>query len=467
MQRVLIVDDTPEIVQLLTLSLTEQDYTCLSAETGAGALEQVHAGFVGVVILDLNLPDYQELQLFHEIRRANEQLPIIIVTGHGSISMAIEASRLGAYDFLSKTDSFLERVFVACKNAFEQLNLRSQLAQLSHELRTRYHFDQIITVSPVMEGIFELMGHAVESRVTVLVEGESGTGKELVARALHYNGPRKDRPFVAINCAGIPPTLLESELFGFEKGAFTGATSRKAGKFELADGGTLFLDEIGEMPLSLQPKILRVLQEREVERLGGSSPTPINVRIICATNRELQEEVRAGRFREDLFYRLAVFPVRIPPLRDRALDVPVLAQHFLQQASAEEGKTINSFSPAVLEVLASHDFPGNVRELENIVSHAVVLATGNQIRMENLPETIRLGRGDRMERSVSGGRGDTVLAGAFHTVDDILSMKEVEARVIRRTVELCDGNLVKTAEKLGISRATLYRRIGKMDLKRE
>ncbi len=258
-QHVLVVDDTPEIGRLLELNLAQHGYVLTQAGTGAEALVALREGFKGVVILDLNLPDYKELELFEEIRRHDASMPIIIITAHGTIDMAIEAIRLGAFDFLTKTDAFLERVYVSTKNAFSQLELHSRLEQLSDELQTRYKFDQIVSVSERMKSVFELMRHAVDSRVSVLVQGESGTGKELIARALHYNSSRRDGPFVPVNCAGIPDTLLESELFGFEKGAFTGAISRKKGKFEIANGGTVFLDEIGEMPMMLQSKLLRVL----------------------------------------------------------------------------------------------------------------------------------------------------------------------------------------------------------------
>ncbi len=465
-QHVLVVDDTPEIVELLELNLARHGYSITTAGTGAEALAVARDGFVGIVILDLHLPDYGELELFHEMRRLNEALPIIIITAHGTIDMAIEAIRLGAFDFLTKTEAFLERVYVSTKNAFKQLELHHRLAALSEALHSRYTFDQILSVSDKMKSVFDLMRHAVDSRVTVLVSGESGTGKELIARALHFNGDRRDGPFVAVNCAGIPETLLESELFGFEKGAFTGAINRKKGKFEVADHGTIFLDEVGEMPMLLQAKLLRVLQEREIERLGGNTPIKLDVRVVCATNRDLRQEVAEGRFREDLYYRLAVFPIHLPPLHERDGDIPVLAQHFLEAACKEEGKRIEGFEGEALSLLIGYPYPGNVRELQNIVSHAVVVCDAPKVRRRDLPHSVR---GD--DRSEPGGRRapeslEALLAETVTTAEDIPTMEYVEARVIEHAVALCEGNLVQAARRLGISRATIYRRIGKLNIKR-
>ena len=465
-QHVLVVDDTPEIAQLLELNLSEMGYECTTVDNGKRALAVIDDGFVGAVILDLNLPDYKELQLFREIRRRNEQLPIVIITAYGTIDIAIEAIREGAFDVLTKTEAFLERVYVATKNAFANLDLQLKLAHLSAELGTRYQFEQIIAVSRQMMQVFDLMRHAVESKVTVLITGESGTGKELIARALHYNSRRSAAPFVAVNCAGIPDQLLESELFGFEKGAFTGASMRKAGKFEVADGGTIFLDEIGEMPALLQSKLLRVLQEKEVERLGSNRPIKLDLRVVCATNRDLMEEVKAGRFREDLYYRLAVFPVALPSLRERQGDISVLAQHFLKKAAQEEEKQIDGFDSAALATILEYDYPGNVRELQNIIAHAVVVCDGPSVQQRHLPRSIRPVTGD--EPTADGGtRGlEDVLMSCLREPDDIPKMADLETLMIQRAVELSGGNLASAAKRLGISRATIYRRIGKLEMLR-
>jgi transcriptional regulator with PAS, ATPase and Fis domain len=307
------------------------------------------------------------------------------------------------------------------------------------------------------------MRHAVESKVTVLITGESGTGKELIARAMHYNSRRSSAAFVAVNCAGIPDQLLESELFGFEKGAFTGASMRKAGKFEIADGGTIFLDEIGEMPTLLQSKLLRVLQEKEVERLGSNRPMKLDLRVVCATNRDLMEEVKAGRFREDLYYRLAVFPVALPSLRERKGDVAVLAQHFLKKAAQEEEKQIERFDSAAWATILDYDYPGNVRELQNIISHAVVICDGPTIQHRHLPRSIRPVVDDEPTAGGETRRVEDVLMSCMREPDDIPKMANLETLMIQRAVELSGGNLTKAAKRLGISRATIYRRIGKLE----
>jgi transcriptional regulator with GAF, ATPase, and Fis domain len=352
-----------------------------------------------------------------------------------------------------------------------------------------------------MRKLFDMLEHVVDSKVTVLLQGESGTGKELVARALHYEGMRRKGPFVAVNCGGIPETLLESELFGHERGAFTGAVATKKGKFELADGGTLFLDEIGEMPLHLQVKLLRVLQERQVERIGGTSPRAIDVRIVSATHRDLMEMVREKRFREDLYYRLAVFPVHLPPLRDREGDTALLAQHFLEKALKEEGKPQKTLSPATLAALDKYPFPGNVRELENIVNRAVLLSSGDVIEPRDLPigvlESVRTDdREPRLARAPEQGAGNgsqrpatkglaamdelagllsqikaaqteprmalaQVLEVLFGSLVDLPTADSVEHALIERALKLADGNVAEAAKALGMSRATIYRRIRK------
>ena len=457
-QHVLIIDDTPETARLLQIHLEQHGYLTSTAHRGSDALAIVRDGFNGLVILDLNLPDYQELNLFNELRRENTSLPIIIITAHGTTDMAIEAIRLGAYDFLTKSESFLERIPVSAKNAFAQLELHSKLAQLSSELRSRHQFSQLVTTSDKMKPIFELLTHAVDSRITVLIMGESGTGKELVARALHYNGARNASPFIPVDCAGIPDSLMESELFGFEKGAFTGANRMKHGKFELADRGTLFLDEIGEIPMMLQPKLLRALEERSIERLGGTEPIALDVRLVCATNRDLTAEVAAGRFREDLFYRLNVFPIRLPPLRERLGDVPLLAAHFLERATKEEGKDITGIEPNAMAILQAYDYPGNIRELSNIICHASVMASDSNIRAADLPAWMHRTHA----KSTYSGDLRNLIAGHVQVKEDVPKLDDVELWLIERANSTCDGNLKEAATLLGISRATIYRRVSNL-----
>jgi len=464
-QSVLIVDDTPEMAGLLEAHLSSFGYDTQVASTGAQALDILQRGFRGPVLLDLRLPDYQNLDLFHEIQRLDPTIPVIIITAHGTVDLAVKATNQGAFDFLNKNDTLLERAHLATKNALDQLQLRRQLQELTGGQGGASPFPNIVTVAPNMLGLFRVMKQAADSQVTVLISGESGTGKELVAQALHTASSRGSGPFVAVNCAGIPETLLESELFGHEKGAFTGAVSRKIGKFEQAVGGTLFLDEVGELPLTLQPKLLRALQEREIERVGGARPIPVDVRIVCATNRDLDTEVEERRFREDLYYRLAVLPLEVPPLRDRPGDVLALAQHFLWFYSREEQKKFDGYEPEVLQLLSEHNFPGNVREIQNVVRHAVVLSTSKRIQVEDLPLSMRKGA-QAFSADTSPGDWDVWVSSMLSNPEHIPSLEHLEDMVIKRALDICGGNLVRTARRLGISRATMYRRIDKMGWKR-
>lgn len=465
-KRILIIDDVPEITRLLEYNLAKEGYRVESAPTGAEALDIVRRGFQGLILLDLRLPDCNGLDLFNELKQIDDQNPVIIITAHGTIDLAIRAIRLGAFDFITKSENIVERLFVATQNAFRQMELGTKVRTLTTEMESRAQFDQIVTNSREMKKVFSMLRHVIDSKVTVLILGDSGTGKELVARAIHYNGPRRKEPFVTINCAGIPDTLLESELFGYEKGAFTGAVGRKQGKFELADGGSIFLDEIGEMKPNLQSKLLRVLQEREFERVGGTERIKVDVRIISATNRDLAEDVRTGVFREDLYYRLSVFQVTLPPLRERTGDIPLLANHFLRKFAREEGKPVSRIAPDVLRLLESYSFPGNVRQLENILSHAVVMSTTDTISTEDLPGSFL----EEVSESLSSDAGPMALEHRIEhlirAADDVPRLEDVEAALIRRAVDACDGNLVLAAKRLGISRATIYRKLERMGAKR-
>jgi len=466
-RQILIVDDEPDLVRLLSYNLKRQGYKVQSAHDGAGGLAKVTEGFDGIILLDLRLPDRDGLELVEPMMIANPHGRIIIMTAHGSIDAAIEATKKGAYDFVAKTGDLLGRITVAVKNAFRDREMATRVSALEEEVSERYKFGMIVARSPQMRRVFDKLGHVMDSRVTVLVTGESGTGKELVARAIHYNSARRKGRFVAINCAGIPDALLESELFGHERGAFTGAVSAKKGKFELADGGTIFLDEIGEMPLHLQAKILRVLQERSFERVGGTQAHSVDVRVISATHRDLRQMVAEGRFREDLYYRLAVFPVELPPLRAREGDVSLLARHFLRKYAEEEGKEIRGIAPDAMRALESYSYPGNVRELENAVSHAVVVASGPEITRADLPlnivETTRL---SRMEEHVDPRLGRLSLDRAFDvlfdTPESMPTLADVEVAMLRRALVLAEGNIVQAAKLLGMSRATIYRRLERL-----
>ncbi len=461
-RQLLVVDDAPAIVEMVTDHFEAQGYLVDSATSGREAVARLMEGFDGLVLLDFKLPDVEGLELLDRVRDLAPHSDVIMITAHGSIGMAVEAvQNRGAFYVHSKSEEgFLEKLSGTVGNAFRQLDTSARLRSLESQMGSRYSFANIITQSPRMEAIFRTLQNVVESKVTVLVQGESGTGKELVAKAIHFNGPRREQPFIAINCAGIPDTLLESELFGYEKGAFTGAYARKAGTFEQAHKGTLFLDEIGEMNLALQAKILRVLQEKSFERLGGRDTINVDVRIVSATNRDLNAAVQSGEFREDLYYRLSVFPIDLPPLRHRMEDIEILAEHFLQRFSQEENKQIEGFTPRAMERLGSFHYPGNVRQLENIVAHAVVVAAGTKIDSVDLPPYLRTGEFRALGRAESPDSGTSL--------EDLLSRRvlplhRLEALAIRKAIEACNGNVSLASRMLEISRATIYRKLKEVE----
>ncbi len=459
---ILIIDDYQQLVQFLKERLTTEGYQVRSASTGAEGLAAITRGFRGPVLLDVRLPDMSGLDLFEQIKGIAPDLPVIFITAHATVDLAVEATKRGAFDFIAKGSDLLKRLHVAVKNALERLALSEQLKTLQTQLDEAGRFNEFLTVSPRMQAILKTLDAVVNSGVTVLIEGESGTGKELIARAIHARGTRKGGPFVAVNCAGIPETLLESEMFGYEKGAFTGATARRIGRFEAANGGTLFLDEVGELPRALQAKLLRVLQDHTFERVGGTDPVTVDVRVISATNRDLLAEVRRGNFREDLYYRLSVFPVRLLPLRERPEDIPVLAQHFLRRYSREEGKDLTGFTPDALAALMAQPFPGNVRELENLVRHAVILARGRQVTMAEVRTTLGSHR-VQAGPAVAGGPASASrtlaerVAAAFPDLGSLAPVQEIQAEILRHAVELASGNVSLAARALKVGRATLYR----------
>ena len=434
---------------------------------GAEGLACVEEGFSGIILLDIHLPDVDGLDLLQPIAESSPTSRIIVMTGDGSSEVALEATRRGAYDFLTKSDDVAGRTLVSTKNAFRDREMALRVTTLEEAVSSRQSFGHLIGCSSEMERLFQMLRHALDSRVTVLIEGESGTGKELVCRALHDESSRADGPFVAVNCAGIPETLLESELFGHERGAFTGAVATKKGKLELADGGTLFLDEIGEMPLHLQARILRVLETRAIERVGGVKTIPVDVRVVSATNRDLQQMVHEGSFRDDLFYRLAVFPIQLPPLRARHGDVPLLADHFLRVSAAEEGKAIDGFSPEAMQLLEAHTFPGNVRELQNIVRRAVVVSSSSTLMARDFPAALRdaaklLPAGVAFKASTKPATLQEALEFLFDNPEGLPTLDAMELELIKRALTLHAGNRVQAARSLGISRATLYRRLERL-----
>jgi len=374
----LIVDDEPNIRRVLTAVFEKAGYRVLTAENGRKALDVVSSEpDVNVMICDLIMPDLNGVEVLKSAKEINPQLSVVMITAHGTIKTAVDAMKLGAFDYITKPFD-MDEIKLVVKNAAERSELLEENIHLKQELKSRYSFEGIIGSSSKMQEVFKIVERVANSNATVLIRGESGTGKELIARAIHYNSPRAARPFIAVSCAALPETLLESELFGYEKGAFTGAVGQKAGRFELAHQGTLFLDEVPEISPPVQVKLLRVLQEREFERVGGTKTIKVDVRLIAATNRDLEQLVAEGHFRPDLYYRLQVIQVFLPPLRERTEDIPLLVQHFIEKYNKENGKFVKGATDETMELLMKYRWPGNVRELENVIERGVVLADANE-----------------------------------------------------------------------------------------
>ncbi len=370
---ILVVDDEPNIRRVLEAMLKKEGYDVHLAESGKKAVDIASNTTIDLLISDLIMPDMTGIEVLKIIKELQPHCTAIMITAYGTIKTAVEAMRLGAYNYIPKPFD-MDEMRTVIQHALSNRILEQENYELREQLKTTYRFDNIVGNSGKMQELFKLIERAADSRATVLITGESGTGKELIARALHYNSPRANKPFVAVSCAALTETLLESEMFGHEKNAFTGANAQKAGRFELAHQGTLFLDEVGEIPPSIQVKLLRVLQEREFERVGGTKPLHVDVRLITATNRDLEVEVKNRKFREDLYYRLQVVQLHVPPLRERIEDIPALVDHFLVKYNRENGRRIKGCTPEAMEHLMKYDYPGNVRELENAIERAVVLA---------------------------------------------------------------------------------------------
>jgi len=385
--RILIVDDEQSLRDMLSLALGDEGWDVATASDGDAAAAALQAEPVHVVLSDIRMPGMDGLELLRHVTASAPDTDVILMTAHASTDTAIEALRLGAYDYITKPFD-LEELKITVRRALDQQALRRDNVMLRQELADRNSFGNLVGRSPAMQRVFELIRRVTDSTSTVLIIGESGTGKELVARAIHYNGTRGESPFVAVNCAALPAHLLESELFGHVKGSFTGADRHKEGLFEAAAGGTILLDEIGDMPLEMQPKLLRVLEDRMVRRVGSTTDVAIAVRVLASTNKNLRGAVDDGSFREDLFYRLNVIQVDLPPLRDRLDDVPMLAEHFLQQLSEESGTEVQGLAGAAIVALEAYGWPGNVRELFNAVRHAVTMETGDVIQVSSLPPTV-------------------------------------------------------------------------------
>ena len=445
---VLIADDDDSLRRVLEFQLKEAGYEVTSAEDGQTALEIFSEKPFDCVIADLRMPRLSGLQLIEKIREADEDVPIVVITAYGEVETAITAMKMGAFDYIRKPFN-KDEILLTIERALSFFHTRLENRRL-HEL-VHESYGEIIAESSQMRAVMEIVKRVARSDVTVLIEGESGTGKELIAKTIHLLSRRKDKPFIAINCAAIPETLIESELFGYKRGSFTGATQDSKGKFEAADGGTIFLDEISQMPLSLQPKLLRVLQEQEVVRIGEILPRKVDVRIIAATNQSLKKMVQEGTFREDLYFRLAVIPINLPPLRSRKEDIPLLINHFFKRAKQRHGFKNLKMSKEVIEALIKYDFPGNVRELENLIERMVVLSDGETLKITDVPEHILKPKSDlynvRIDLPSNG-----------------IQLEEIEREIIRRALQMNDWNQSKTARYLGITRSALIYRMRKFGL---
>ena len=439
---ILVVDDEPANVTAIRRVLEREGLPVRTASNGREALEALRAEPIALVITDYQMPGMTGLELLKSVAKLSPETDVIMITAFGSIEMAVEAMKLGAYDFVVKP--FKRHALLSpVRRALEKQGLVVENRRLREELSRTMGKRRIIGQSIVMREMLELVDQVAPSSATVLITGESGTGKELVARAIHSGSHRSGKPFVAVNCAAIPDTILEAELFGYEKGAFTGAMARREGRFERASSGTLFLDEIGEMEPHVQVKLLRALQEGEIERLGGAQTIKVDCRIVAATNRDLMEDVKAGRFREDLYYRLNVIGVELPALRLRLDDVPLLAHHFLGSYSRKNNKNIEGFSQDAMDVLSSYEWPGNVRELENVIERAVVLSRTDTIGVSELPPKIR--NSTPTVRTISIPLGTP--------------LDEVEQRLIQETLKMTNGDKRLAARLLGIATRTIYRKL--------
>ena len=454
---ILIAEDEERMRRIFEVNLSDR-YQVITVTNGEEAIRVLREREVDLVLSDLRMPVKDGMEVLREAKAHNPSLPVILITAYGTVENAVQAMKEGAYDYLLKPVK-IEEVELVIQRALSYADLMDENRYLREELKAAYGIEEIISVNPKMREIMKLIGQVARSKATVLIQGESGTGKELVARAIHYRSDRANRPFIPLNCAAIPKDLLESELFGHEKGAFTGAHKQMKGKFELADGGTLFLDEIGEMPLELQVKILRALEGYPFTRVGGVEPISVDIRVIAATNRDLKEEIRKGRFREELYYRLNVVNIKIPPLRERKEDIPVLVNYFLDKYRKEVGNKELKLSPETLDVLNRYPWPGNVRELENAVLRAMVLAKGDTIRVEDLPEEIR----DADQKDIQTPRNKEELKKAKKIARE-KAARAVEERFVREALRRCNGNISRAAREHGIDRRQFQNLIKKYNI---
>jgi len=451
METILVVDDEKNYLVVLSAFLTEEGYETLTAEEGQQALEVLEGADIDLVLTDMKMPSMDGIELLRHIKEKSPDLPVVVMTAYGTVEKAVEAMQRGAFNFIQKPfqNETLKQIV---DNAVATYRVVKENRRLVQALEDRYRFDNIVGKSKPLQDVFDVVQKVAHTKATVLITGESGTGKELIAKAIHFNSPRGDKPFVAVSCAALSETLLESELFGHEKGAFTGAIAVKKGRFEMADGGTLFLDEIGEVPVSVQVKLLRVLEEMSFERVGGAKTISADVRLIAATNRALKAEVEQGSFREDLYFRLNVVHIELPPLRERAEDIPLLAAHFIEKYGQEANRGEMTVSPEAMRFFYNHRWPGNVRELEHTIERAVLLSSGNEITLDDLPKDL-----------VSFS--DLEVPMDWQKLSNLPeTLEAIEKRLIQKALALSNNVQSRAANLLGIPRANLQYRLKKHNI---
>lgn len=481
-QTILIVDDDPTQRRLMEAVVSKDGYRALTCDSGEAALDLLQGpkgSEIDLVILDLVMPGLDGMGVLDALKPSRPSLPVIVLTAHGGIDTVVNSMRAGADDFVVKPVA-PERLYVSIRNALKVTALSGEISRLQRKTDGNLTFDDLVYNSAIMDKVARLGERAAASNIPILIDGESGVGKEVIARAIQGTGDRAGKPFVTVNCGAIPQNLVESILFGHEKGSFTGATGKHMGKFAEADSGTLFLDEIGELPLDMQVKLLRALQEGEIEPVGSKRPVKIDIRLISATNRDLSQMVQEGTFREDLFYRLNVFPIELPSLRERTEDIGPLVEHFLNRFAAEEGKVVKGIEPNALTTLQAFNWPGNVRQLENTIFRAVVLCDGDILTIEDFPQIINhlgpLPTSDTVEAAEGAASAvpqDTGEPWVGHAIGDIAAvddhgevrcLNEIEAEMIRFAIDKYSGHMSEVARRLGIGRSTLYRKIRDFDI---
>ncbi len=456
-EKVLLVDDEPNILQLLSTVLEDEGYRILEASNGSEALKQVEKEDPQVVLLDIRMPGMDGLQVLRRIKENSRKTSVIMMTAYGAMDSVVEATKKGAYDYLAKPLD-LEKVKVLVRRALEAQRLSQEVASLRSEMEDKYSLENIVGKHPKMLEVYKMIGRVVDNKATVLILGKTGTGKEVVARAIHFNGSLRNGPFAAVDCASLPQDLLESELFGHEKGAFTDATSQRIGKFERAHKGTLFLDEIGNLTSATQVRLLRFLQERRIERVGGAEPIKLNVRVIAATNLDLKKAVEEGTFREDLYYRLNVVSIYLPSLRERRDDIPLLAEHFLRKYASESGRKVKGVLPEAMDLLMSHEWPGNVRELENVIERALVIGRAHSILVDDLPLAIQTAN--------SESKVKIAMDVSLNKVPFEEKVESFEKKLITEAMQKANWNQTKAAEFLGTSRSVVKYKVKKYGIEK-